>query len=74
MAAQISEMQHQPFPRTPYIGKEEYLHAFMLCAFAVSHPLLEVLTSGPEFFVVRGSARKDIAAMLLLLFAGLPAF
>ena len=53
-------------------GWEEYLHLFILFAFAVVHPLLEVLSTGPEFFVVRGSGRYDVPAMLLLLFAGIP--
>jgi hypothetical protein len=40
-------------------------HIAALCGFAISQPLFNLLGKYPEFFVVRGSPRRDIVAFAL---------
>ena len=49
------------------------LHLWVLTAFAVSQPILEILSQNREFFVVRGFTGPDVAGVAALLVLVVPA-
>ncbi len=51
----------------------ESLHTFTLCGFAITQPLLDLLSRNAEFFIVRGSEPVDIVLLILLLCVAFPA-
>ena len=65
-------MMATPRPTEPRPLLIDALHLTVLTAFAMAQPLLDLLGSKPEFFIVRRSAPVDVVLLLLVLFLVVP--
>lgn len=51
---------------------ERTVHVFILCAFAITQPILGIFADYPQFFAARGTSPVDIVLWLLILVFAVP--